>query len=69
MVNRVWQYHFGRGIVATPNDFGIMGSRPSNPDLLDWLASRFVEDGWKLKPHPAHDSAVERVSAVQHFSR
>ena len=50
MVNRVWQYHFGRGIVATPNDFGIMGSRPSNPDLLDWLASRFVEDGWKLKP-------------------
>jgi hypothetical protein len=50
MVNRVWQYHFGRGIVATPNDFGLMGSRPSNPDLLDWLASRFVESGWKLKP-------------------
>ncbi len=50
MVNRVWQYHFGRGIVATPNDFGLMGSRPSNPDLLDWLASRFVEGGWKLKP-------------------
>jgi hypothetical protein len=50
MVNRVWQYHFGRGIVATPNDFGIMGSRPSNPDLLDCLASRFVEGGWKLKP-------------------
>ncbi len=50
MVNRVWQYHFGRGIVATPNDFGLMGSRPSNPELLDWLASRFVEGGWKLKP-------------------
>ena len=50
MVNRVWQYHFGRGIVATPNDFGLMGSRPSNRDLLDWLANRLVEEGWKLKP-------------------
>jgi hypothetical protein len=50
MVNRVWQYHFGRGIVATPNDFGLMGSRPSNRELLDWLASRFIERGWKLKP-------------------
>jgi hypothetical protein len=50
MVNRVWQYHFGRGIVSTPNDFGRMGSRPSNPELLDWLASRFIEGGWKLKP-------------------
>ncbi len=50
MVNRVWGYHFGRGIVTTPNDFGRMGSRPSNPELLDWLASRFVEGGWKLKP-------------------
>jgi hypothetical protein len=50
MVNRVWGYHFGRGIVSTPNDFGRMGSRPSNPELLDWLADRFVEGGWKLKP-------------------
>ena len=50
MANRVWQYHFGRGIVATPNDFGLMGSRPSNRELLDWLASRFIEGGWKLKP-------------------
>jgi hypothetical protein len=50
MVNRVWGYHFGRGIVATPNDFGRMGSRPSNPELLDWLANRFVEGGWKIKP-------------------
>jgi hypothetical protein len=50
MVNRIWQYHFGRGIVATPNDFGRMGMRPSHPDLLDWLASRFIEGGWKLKP-------------------
>ena len=50
MVNRIWQYHFGRGIVATPNDFGRMGMRPSHPELLDWLASRFIEGGWKLKP-------------------
>jgi len=50
MVNRVWGYHFGRSIVNTPNDFGRMGARPSNPELLDWLANRFVEGGWKLKP-------------------
>jgi hypothetical protein len=50
MANRIWQYHFGRGIVSTPNDFGVMGARPSNPELLDWLASRFIEAGWKLKP-------------------
>jgi hypothetical protein len=49
IVNRVWLGHFGRGIVATPNDFGRMGSRPSNPDLLDYLANRFVEGGWKFK--------------------
>jgi len=50
MVNRIWQYHFGRGIVSTPNDFGRMGTRPSDPELLDWLATRFVESGWRLKP-------------------
>jgi hypothetical protein len=50
MVNRVWQYHFGRGIVSTPNDFGRMGARPSHPELLDWLANRYVAEGWKLKP-------------------
>ncbi len=50
IVNRIWQYHFGRGIVATPNDFGRMGMRPSNPDLLDYLANEFVENGWRFKP-------------------
>jgi hypothetical protein len=49
MVNRVWQYHFGTGIVATPGDFGRMGSRPTHPELLDYLASYFVENGWSLK--------------------
>jgi hypothetical protein len=49
-VNRIWQYHFGRGIVATPNDFGRMGQRPTHPELLDYLANRFVENGWRWKP-------------------
>jgi hypothetical protein len=50
MVNRVWQYHFGRGIVGTANDFGRMGTRPSHPEMLDWLANRYIEGGWKMKP-------------------
>jgi hypothetical protein len=49
IVNRVWQSHFGRGIVATPNDFGVNGDEPSHPELLDWLANRFIADGWRLK--------------------
>ncbi len=48
--NRIWHYHFGRGIVSTPNDFGRMGGRPSHPQLLDYLANRFVENGWHWKP-------------------
>jgi hypothetical protein len=50
MANRLWYWYFGRGIVATPNDFGKMGLRPTNPELLDWLANTFVAGGWKLKP-------------------
>jgi hypothetical protein len=49
MVNQMWQYHFGTGIVATPGDFGRMGSRPTHPELLDFLASYFVENGWSMK--------------------
>ncbi|MDX1946267.1 MAG: PSD1 and planctomycete cytochrome C domain-containing protein [Pirellulaceae bacterium] len=49
LVNRFWLHHFGRGIVATPGDFGFLGARPTHPQLLDWLATRFVADGWELK--------------------
>ncbi|MEO1973448.1 MAG: DUF1549 and DUF1553 domain-containing protein [Pirellulaceae bacterium] len=49
MVNRIWHWHFGRGVVATPNDFGNMGQSPTHPKLLDWLASQFVDGGWKIK--------------------
>jgi hypothetical protein len=49
LVNRLWQHHFGRGLVATPNDFGLRGERPTHPELLDWLACEFVANGWSLK--------------------
>ncbi|MCX7403520.1 MAG: PSD1 and planctomycete cytochrome C domain-containing protein [Planctomycetia bacterium] len=48
-VNRLWQHHFGTGIVATPNDFGHTGAKPSHPELLDWLAGELIRGGWKLK--------------------
>jgi mono/diheme cytochrome c family protein len=49
MANRIWQHHFGRGLVATSSNFGVLGERPSHPELLDWLASRLVSSGWSLK--------------------
>ncbi|NNE90671.1 MAG: DUF1553 domain-containing protein [Verrucomicrobiales bacterium] len=49
ITNRIWQHHFGRGIVPTPNDFGTLGEKPSHPELLDWLTVNFLEGGWKMK--------------------
>ena len=50
IVNRLWQHHLGHGIVATPNDFGVQGQKPTHPELLDWLAARLIAEGWRLKP-------------------
>jgi hypothetical protein len=66
LVNRIWQQHFGTGLVETPSDFGLRSTPPSHPKLLDWLASQFVADGWSIKK--LHQlimrSAVYRQSSV-----
>ncbi|MFN0169247.1 MAG: PSD1 and planctomycete cytochrome C domain-containing protein [Bryobacteraceae bacterium] len=49
IVNRIWQRHFGLGLVRTPSDFGVMGERPTHPELLDWLANWFVDNGWSIR--------------------
>jgi hypothetical protein len=67
MVNRLWQYHFGRGLVATPSDFGRLGEAPSHPELLDWLAAEFIAQGWSLKQmhRLIMTSAAYRQAAVR----
>ena len=50
MVNRIWQHHFGQGLMRNPSDFGFNGGRPSHPELLDWLATEFMAGGWRMKP-------------------
>ena len=65
IVNRLWHHHFGRGIVATPSDFGTRGEKPSHPELLDWLASELIENGWQLKPiHKLIMSSTVYMQAV-----
>ncbi|KAF0180055.1 MAG: hypothetical protein FD161_1068 [Limisphaerales bacterium] len=67
-VNRLWQHHFGRGLVATPDDFGRTGALPSHPELLDWLAGELVRGGWKLKAvhRLIMESAAYRVGSSQY---
>ena len=66
MVNRLWQYHFETGLVTSPNDFGRLGSPPSHPQLLDYLAKRFVESGWNIQEIQREivTSATYRQSAI-----
>ena len=68
MVNRIWHLHFGQGIVATPNDFGGSGMHPTHPELLDWLAAKFIESGWSVKSlhRLILNSATYRQSSVFH---
>ncbi|MBI1344689.1 DUF1553 domain-containing protein [bacterium] len=66
MVNRIWQWHFGRGLVTSPNDFGLKGEAPSHPELLDWLAAEFMEHGWSLRHlhHLILTSNTYRISSA-----
>ena len=71
IVNRVWQYHFGEGIVRTPDDFGSQGAPPTHPELLDWLAVSFVQHGWSLKwlHREIMLSAVYRQSSAEEAAK
>jgi hypothetical protein len=62
IVNRIWQYHFGKGLVETPNNLGAMGKQPTHPYLLDWLAWKFVERGWSIKEMHRVSAAYQRSS-------
>jgi hypothetical protein len=65
LVNRIWQHHFGRGLVVTPSDFGTRGARPTHPELLDWLAAELVAQGWSIK---AMHRLIVRSAAYQQSS-
>lgn len=80
LANRLWHYHFGRGLVATPSDFGFNGERPSHPELLEWLAARVIELGWRLKPlhreimlsatyrqSARHDARLAQIDSEAHY--
>src|SRR6185369_6563395 len=67
-VNHVWQHLFGKGLVATSDNFGQSGTPPTHPELLDWLASEFIDKNWQLKPflRQLMTSAVYRQASTQH---
>ena len=63
MVNRIWQFHFGSGLVKTPSDFGIRARQPTHPELLDWLATEFAARKWSIKVDAQADHDVGRLPA------
>ena len=71
IANRLWQHHFGRGIVSTPNDFGKLGTEPTHPALLDWLANQLIREGWQLKSihRLIMNTAVYRQAASTHLAQ
>jgi len=68
IVNRIWHYHFGRGLVSTPSDFGVRGTAPTHPELLDMLAQHFIKSGWSMKTmhRLILDSETYRMAATEH---
>ncbi|MEW4486925.1 DUF1553 domain-containing protein [Thalassoglobus sp. JC818] len=69
MVNRIWRWHFGKGIVATIDNFGIQGEPPTHPKLLDWLAARFIDDEWSMKEMHRHIMLSETYQRASHPSQ